>query len=67
MDDQETSASDKRQCVYVTRDGKRVSPALPDENAAYAWLLRHQGQSTHYATTYGGYGFEEVSTGGEPS
>jgi hypothetical protein len=41
--------------VVVTRDGGRVSPTLPNENEAFVWLLRHQGQSVDYATRYGGY------------
>ena len=41
--------------VVVTRDGGRVSPVLPDENTGFGWLLHHQGQSVHYATTHGGY------------
>jgi len=41
-------------CV-VTRDGGRVSPVLPDENAAFGWLLQHQPQSVEYAIRYGGF------------
>mgnify|MGYP003653331056 FL=1 len=25
----------------------------------FAWLLQHQGNSVHYATTWGGYEFQE--------
>lgn len=40
----------------VTRDGQDVSPTFATEDEAYAWLLRHQGQSVDYAMRYGGYG-----------
>lgn len=46
--------------VVVTRDGQDVSPVLADENEAFSWLLRHQGQSVDWATRYEGYGFREV-------
>lgn len=53
----------------VHRDGTPVSPVLDSENEAFAWVLRHQGQSFHYATTYGGYEVVEVGVAsgvGEP-
>lgn len=46
--------------VHVTRDGVPVSPVLDSENAAFVWLLRHQGQSVDYATLHGGYKIVEV-------
>lgn len=46
--------------VVVTRDGVRVSPVLADENEAFTWLLRYQGQSVSYATTYGGYAIVQL-------
>lgn len=42
----------------VKRDGKPVSPVLPDENAAFAWLLHHQGMSTDWALKHEGYSIE---------
>lgn len=44
----------------VHRDGEPVSPVLDSENAAFGWLLRHQGQSVDYATRYGGYAIVEL-------
>ncbi len=41
--------------AIVTRDGKPVSPLLDDENAAFAWLLKHQPMSTDWAIKYEGY------------
>lgn len=46
--------------AYVTRDGEIVSPILDNENKAFEWLLRHQGQSVSYATTHGGYAIVTV-------
>lgn len=46
--------------IYVKRDGKRVSPALANENDAFEWVLNHQGQSYTYAMQYGGYSLETV-------
>jgi len=40
--------------VQVKRDGKPLA-LVADSNAAFKWLMRHQGQSTHYAMRYGGY------------
>jgi hypothetical protein len=40
--------------VTITKDGKQVAE-VEDDNAAVAWLLKHQGQSVHYALKYGGY------------
>lgn len=46
-------------CV-VTRDGKEVSPVLDNGDAAWTWILRHQGQSVEYALRYGGYSVKRV-------
>jgi YD repeat-containing protein len=40
--------------VTITRDGKKVAE-VEDSNAAFEWLLKHQGQSVHYALKHGGY------------
>ena len=40
--------------VTITKDGEKVAE-VEDSNAAFEWLLKHQGQSTHYALRYGGY------------
>jgi hypothetical protein len=45
----------------VTRDGKPVSPVLDDENAAFAWLLRHQPMSTDWAIQHEGYAVVEAA------
>jgi hypothetical protein len=42
---------------FVDRDGKQVAGPFDSEVDAFGWLLNHQGQSVHYATTYGGYAF----------
>lgn len=44
----------------VSRDGHTLA-TFDDESSAFAWLLRHQGQSVHYATTYGGYSIDETA------
>lgn len=44
--------------VVVKRDGKVVSPILADEDAAYAWLLHHQGMSVAWALAHEGYSIE---------
>lgn len=44
----------------VTRYGRPVSPALPDENAGFAWILDHQGMSVDWAMRYDGYGITEA-------
>lgn len=46
--------------VAVTRDGTPVA-LCDDANAAFAWLLRHQGQSVDWATTHEGYAFETLA------
>ncbi len=51
--------------TIVTRDGRDVSPVLPDENAAVAWLLRVQSQSIWHAMRFEGYGFRETREGDE--
>lgn len=47
----------------VLHDGNLIYTA-PSENAAFVWLLHHQGQSVQYATTYGGYEIVEMSCTG---
>lgn len=46
-------------CV-VTKDGKEVSPVLDNGDAAFSWILRHQGQSVEYALRWGGYSVKRV-------
>ena len=41
--------------MVVQRDGVDVSPVFAQQNDAFAWILRHQGQSVDYALQYGGY------------
>jgi len=48
--------------TIVTRDGEPVSPLLDDENAAFAWLLRHQSMSTDWAIKYEGYAIVAATT-----
>lgn len=40
--------------VIIKRDGKQVAE-VADSNAAFEWLLKHQGQSVDYAIRHGGY------------
>lgn len=40
--------------VIITHDGETVAE-VEDGNAAFRWLLRHQGQSVDYALRWGGY------------
>jgi hypothetical protein len=40
--------------VIIKQDGKQVAE-VEHSNAAFEWLLRHQGQSVSYAMRYGGY------------
>ncbi len=40
--------------VIILQDGRQVAE-VADSNAAFAWLLRHQGQSVDYAIRWGGY------------
>lgn len=47
----------KSAAVIVKHDGEEVA-RVEDENAAFIWLLRHQGQSVDYALKYGGYTVE---------
>jgi hypothetical protein len=43
--------------VIVTKDGKKISEAMsPDK--AFAFVLKHQGQSYEYAMKHGGYSLE---------
>ena len=44
----------------VSRDGRTLA-TFDDANSAYVWLLRHQGQSVHHATTYEGYSIDETA------
>ena len=46
--------------AQVHRDGQPVSPLLADRDAAFVWLLKHQGQSVDYATRYGGYAIVDI-------
>jgi len=41
----------------IYKDGEAVA-TVEDANAAFIYILRHQGQSFHYATTYGGWSVE---------
>lgn len=41
--------------VVVYQYGKRVSEVLEDSNAAFVWLLKHQGQSVEWALQNGGF------------
>lgn len=40
----------------VTHHGNVVA-TVPDENACFKWLMRHQGRSVYHAVTYEGYGW----------
>lgn len=40
--------------ITITRFGKKVAE-VEDSNAAFKWLLQHQGQSTEWAIRYEGY------------
>jgi hypothetical protein len=51
--------------TIVTRDDKPVSPVLADENAAFAWLLKHQPMSTEWAIKYEGYAIVDAPEGAE--
>lgn len=51
--------------VVVKRDGEvkqefSTGDATKDHNAAFAWLLKHQGMSTDWAIRYEGWSIEEV-------
>lgn len=43
----------------VTRDGKTLSTGTANE--CFIWILEHQGQSVHHATTFEGYAIEPRS------
>ena len=45
---------------YTVKKDGRIVAECEDANAAFTWLLRHQGQSVHYATTYEGYAIVPV-------
>lgn len=49
--------------TIVWKDGRPLKE-LDDENAAFAWLLSHQGQSVDYATKHGGYEIAPASSYG---
>lgn len=44
--------------AYVLRDNERVSPELPNGNAAFVWILKHQSMSVEWAMRYEGYAVE---------
>lgn len=44
----------------VSRDGQELT-VVDTEDAAYHWLLKHQGQSTDYALRHGGYAITPVT------
>lgn len=46
--------------VQVRRDGK-VMAEVEDSNAAFAWLLRHQGMSTDWAIRHEGWSVTDAS------
>lgn len=45
---------------YATQNKERVSPALDDENDAWVYIQKHQGQSVDYAMRWGGWGVESA-------
>lgn len=51
--------------VVVKRDGQ-VIHSCDSENAAFAWLQRHQPQSVDWALRYEGYSIESVEPGSQP-
>lgn len=40
---------------FVQRDGADISPARNTENAAWTWIMDHQGLSVDWAIKYEGY------------
>ena len=46
-------------CYRVTYDGYEKMVGTHDE--CFTYILRHQGQSVMYATTYGGWAIEPVA------
>lgn len=46
--------------IAVKRDGETLS-LFESENDAAHWLLRHQGQSIHHATTHEGYSIDKLT------
>jgi hypothetical protein len=51
--------------TVVTRDGKPVSPVLPNGDAAWKWLHDHQGMSVDWALRHEGYAFAPGYTYGQ--
>lgn len=49
--------------TIVWKDGLPLKE-VEDENAAFVFILSHQGQSFHYATTEGGYAVRPRSSYG---
>lgn len=57
--------TNEEQTYRVTLDGTTLVSGLT-YTEAFAWLLRRQGQSVSYATTYAGYAIEDDQpSGGE--
>jgi hypothetical protein len=55
--------TEERKRLYsVTRDGEVLATGLT-EDEAFAWLLQHQGQSVHHATTHEGYAIVDEGRG----
>jgi hypothetical protein len=55
----------------VRRDGKTQKTydsgnQTEDENSAFHWLLKHQGQSVEWALKYEGWEFAEIPSSPEP-
>lgn len=44
-----------------THDVRTVAGPFASADDAWVWLLHHQGQSVHYATTEGGYSIVEIA------
>jgi hypothetical protein len=44
----------------VTRDGEIRSPILDRHSDAFGWILDHQGNSVHHATTFEGWAIVEA-------
>jgi len=61
MTDQTNGNTETEDRYQITRDGKPLGkPFTGTANECFAQLLRIQGQSVHYATTYSGYKIEPV-------
>ncbi len=48
---------------FVSRDGIRVSEYLESEDAAWVWVLKHQGMSVDWALRYSGYSIDRRVSG----